>query len=101
MVEKEFVHQLQRTLDEADYPDPFLSGFEAEASREKTLVMILDDLWWGQDWDTTFILLDFMATFDTIEHGILLDQVWRLKVGGSVSCLVCFLPLRRVPVGFE
>lgn len=66
--------QLQRSLEDIDYLDPFLSAFRSRYGTEIALVMPMDDLWQEQDGGSASIfgLLDLSACFNTINHGILL-----------------------------
>uniref|UniRef100_A0A2D4LQ82 Reverse transcriptase domain-containing protein n=1 Tax=Micrurus spixii TaxID=129469 RepID=A0A2D4LQ82_9SAUR len=74
VVERVVALQLRRSLDEADYLDPFQSGFRPRYSTEMALVALTDDLWWARDrgYSSVLVLLDLSEAFDTIDHGILL-----------------------------
>ena len=70
--------QLQALLDETDFLDPFQSGFRLGFGTETALVALYDDLA-GRE-----TLLDFSVAFSTIDHGVLLDRLAGLGVGGTV-----------------
>ncbi|KAF7246247.1 Kappa-type opioid receptor [Varanus komodoensis] len=82
--------QLQALLDETDYLDPFQSGFRPGYGTESALVTLYDDLCRERDRESAslLVLLDLSVAFDTIEHGILLDRLAGLGVGGTA--LQCF-----------
>lgn len=73
---EKIAQQLQRTLDRADCLDLFQSEFRPGNGMEATLVVLLD-LWHGENEDYAPILafLDLLVAFDTIDQGILLDQL--------------------------
>lgn len=54
---------------------------------EATLVVLLD-LWQEKDGDyaPSLAFLDLLVAFDTIDQGILLDQLRELRVGDVVLC---------------
>ncbi|KAF7252606.1 putative RNA-directed DNA polymerase from transposon BS [Varanus komodoensis] len=76
--------QLQALLDETDYLDPFQSGFRPKYGTESALVALYDDLCRERDRGSVslLVLLDLSAAFDTINHGILLNRLAGLGVGG-------------------
>ncbi|KAF7245550.1 hypothetical protein EYD10_08337 [Varanus komodoensis] len=77
--------QLQALLDETDYLDPFQSGFRPGYGTESALVALYDDLCREKDRGSAslLVLLGLSVAFDTINHGILLDRLAGLGVGGT------------------
>ena len=91
VLERVVAGQLQALLNEMDYLDLFQLGFRPGFGMEAALVTLWDDLCQEKDRGsvTLLILLDLSATFNTIDHGILLDRLSRLVVGGTVLQWFC------------
>ncbi|KAF7240862.1 Receptor-type tyrosine-protein phosphatase T [Varanus komodoensis] len=85
VLERVVAGQLQALLDETDYLDPFQSGLRPGYGTESALVALYDDLCREKDRGSVslLVLLDLLAAFDTIDHGILLDRPAGLGVGGT------------------
>lgn len=85
VVEKVVSLQLQNTMDETDYLEPFQLEFSQDM-RQLALITLLDILWKEQDGDIAPIvpLLDLLVTFNTIDHVIFLDQLWGLRVDDTM-----------------
>ncbi|KAF7253476.1 RNA-directed DNA polymerase from mobile element jockey [Varanus komodoensis] len=86
VLERVVAEQLQALLDETDYLDPFQSGFRPGYGTESALVTLYYDLCREKDRGSVslLVLMDLSADFDTIDHGILLDRLAGLGVGGTV-----------------
>lgn len=100
VVERMVEGYLQRTLDQADYLDAFQSRFRPGFGTEIALIALMGDLWHEWDGDNASILLELLASFNTISHGILLG--W-LGSWGEWHCvvLVLLLTLGSVSVGVD
>ncbi|KAF7252571.1 RNA-directed DNA polymerase from mobile element jockey [Varanus komodoensis] len=85
VLEQVVAGQLQALLDETDYLDPFQSSFRPGYGTESALVALYDDLCRerARGSASLLVLLDLSAAFNTIDHGILLDRLRGLGVGGS------------------
>lgn len=76
--------QLQRTLNEVDYLDPFYSWFGLGFGTETALITLLDGRSGIGSIVTFLALLHLSAAFDTIDHDTLLDWLQDLGMDGTV-----------------
>ncbi|KAF7238951.1 TOX high mobility group box family member 2, partial [Varanus komodoensis] len=86
VLERVVVGQLQALLDETGYLDPFQSGLRPGYGTESALVMMTcaeRDRGRDRESASLLVLLDLSVTFDTIDHGIFLDRLAGLGVGGT------------------
>lgn len=80
--------QLQKSPEETDDQNPDQSGFKPGFSIEMTLVTLVHGL------ISLLVLLALSRAFDAGGHGILLNQLWGLRLG----CSMAFLPISpRLP----
>ncbi|KAF7254753.1 Formin-2, partial [Varanus komodoensis] len=91
VLEQVVAGQLQALLDETDYLDPFQSSFIPGYGTESALVALYNDLCRERDRGSAslLVLLDLSAAFDTINHGILLNRLAGLGVGGTAWWWFC------------
>ncbi|XP_053112164.1 uncharacterized protein LOC128327386 [Hemicordylus capensis] len=95
VIERVVISQLQKVLDDTDYLDPSQSGFHPGYGTETALVFLVDDLHQEPDSGSASLLdlLDLSATFDTVNHGILLDRLLSMGIGDLLGSAqpVCVL----------
>ena len=86
VVERVAADQLQVLLDETNALDPFHLGFRPRHSMEMALVTLFDDLLREANKGKTslLVLLDISAAVDIVDHGILLERLSELGIGGQV-----------------
>uniref|UniRef100_A0A8D0GH51 Reverse transcriptase domain-containing protein n=1 Tax=Sphenodon punctatus TaxID=8508 RepID=A0A8D0GH51_SPHPU len=107
VIERAVALQLQAHLDSIGFLDPFQSGFRPSYGTETTLVALMDDLHREMDagCSTFLILLDLLAAFDTVDHGLLLRRLQDMG-GSGRDCLGWFRSFlsgrsQRVVLGAE
>uniref|UniRef100_A0A803SUT5 Reverse transcriptase domain-containing protein n=1 Tax=Anolis carolinensis TaxID=28377 RepID=A0A803SUT5_ANOCA len=85
VLERVVASQLQGFLEDMDFLDQSQSGFRPGFSTETALVALVDDLRRELDRGsvTLLVLLDISAAFDTIDHGILLERLSGMGLGGT------------------
>lgn len=74
--------RLQKTPEETDYQDPDQSGFKPGFSTEMTLVTLVHDL------TSLLVPLALSRAPDAGGPGVLLNQLWGLRLGCSVAFLL-------------
>ena len=83
VLERVVAGQLQN---ETDFLDSFQSGFRMGFCMETALVTLYDDFAGRERGSVTLLILQVLsAAFSTISHGILLDRLAQLGVGGTAS----------------
>ena len=98
------VDQFQAYLDKTNALDPFQLGFRPRHGTETALITLYDDLLREADRGkiSLLVLLNILAAFDTVDHGILLGRLSELSIGGLALAWFCsFLEDRpqRVQLG--
>lgn len=75
VVENVVVQQLQEMLEEVETLELFQLKFRSGDGPEMALIATVNNMWQEQDGSgaSIFALLDFLAGFDNINSGILLD----------------------------
>ncbi len=95
IIEKVVFNQLNNYLNSNGYLDNFQSGFRVHHSTETALIKIINDIRLNSDSGkiSVLVLQDISASFDTVDHNILLERLenW---VGLSGMVLKWFI-LRR------
>ena len=76
-LEKVVLHKLLSHLQENNLSNPFQSAYRAGCSPETVLLRIVNDILSALDNDniSVLLLLDLSATFDTLDHQILLSRL--------------------------
>ncbi len=101
IIEKVVFNQLNNYLNSNGYLDNFQSGFRAHHSTETALIKIINDIRFNSDSGkiSVLVLQDISASFDTVDHNILLERLenW---VGLSGMVLKWFV-LRRERLLYE
>ena len=100
ILEKVVAVQLQTHLDEAGLMTAFQSAYRKHHSTESALLNIHNNslLNMAKGSVTALTLLDLSATFDTIDHTILLDRL-NVHYGISELALGWFIPVRKDTLG--
>ena len=77
ILEKVVLHQLLAHLQENNLCNPFQSAYRTGHSTETALLRVVNDLLAAMDEDkvSVLLLLDLSATFDAIDHQILLSRL--------------------------
>ena len=77
ILQKVLLHKLLSHLQESNLSNPFQSGYRPGHSTETVLLRIVNDILSALDNDNISVLLlsDLSATFDTIDHQILLSRL--------------------------
>ena len=77
ILEKVVLHKLLSHLQENNLSNPFQSAYRAGCSTETVLLRIVNDILSALDNDniSVLLLLDLSATFDTLDHQILLSRL--------------------------
>ena len=86
VLERVVAEQHQALLDETDYLDSFQLGFRPGYEMKTALVALFHNLCWEKDRGNAslLILLDISVAFNTIDHGVLLDRLSGMRIGGTV-----------------
>ena len=96
--------QFQALLVETNALDPFQLTFRLHHGMETALVTLLDDLLREANRGkmSLLVLFDISATFDTIDHRILLGRLSKLGIGGlALAWLRSFLEEHSQRVQFK
>ena len=90
LLERHIAADLRYYIDENTLLDPFQSAYRPRHSTETALVRIHDDILQALDLKNgvILVLLDLTAAFDTVDHGMLLRQLYSIGIRDSALAWV-------------
>ena len=101
LLERHIAADLGYYIDENTLLDPFQSAYRPRHSTETALVRIHDDILQALDRKkgVILVLLDLTAAFDTVDHGMLLRQLYSIGIRGSaLAWLTSYLSDRTLAI---
>ena len=101
LLERHIAADLRYYIDENTLLDPFQSAYRPRHSTETALVRIHDDILQALDRKkgVILVLLDLTAAFDTVDHSMLLRQLYSIGIRGSaLAWLTSYLSDRTLAI---